>query len=110
VAPEQIRIASVNQEPATLDFVAKLEAEAIKHKLRVVVDNENDSVGKKIRNAEKAKVPYMLVVGAKEIETEEITPRIRGDLQVQEPGSYPYVNFFKSVRNEAKSRVSKSSL
>jgi threonyl-tRNA synthetase len=110
VAPEQIRIASVNQEPATLDFVAKLEAEAIKHKLRVVVDNENDSVGKKIRNAEKAKVPYMLVVGAKEIETEEVTPRIRGDLQVQEPGSYPYVNFFKSVRNEAKSRVSKSSL
>ncbi len=110
VAPEQIRIASVNQEPATLDFVAKLEAEAVKHKLRVVVDNENDSVGKKIRNAEKAKIPYMLVVGAKEIETGEITPRIRGDLQVQEPGTYPYENFFKSVRNEAKSRVSKSSL
>jgi threonyl-tRNA synthetase len=110
VAPEQIRIASVNQEDSTLEFVKKLEEEAIKHGLRVVCDNENDSVGKKIRNAEKAKVPYMLVVGTKEIETGEVTPRIRGDLQVQEPGAYPYGNFFKSVANEAKSRVSKSSL
>ena len=110
VAPEQVRIASVNQEPATLDFVKKLEDEAVKHGLRVHVDNDNDSVGKKIRNAEKAKVPYMLVVGTKEIETGEVTPRVRGDLQVQEPGTYPYANFFKSVANEAKSRVSKSSL
>ena len=110
VAPEQVRIASVNQEPATLEFVKKLEDEAIKHGLRVHVDNDNDSVGKKIRNAEKAKIPYMLVVGTKEIETGKVTPRIRGDLQVQEPSEYPYVNFFKSVANEAKSRVSKSSL
>lgn len=110
VAPEQVRISSVNQEDSTLEFVKKLEDEAIKHGLRVVVDNENDSVGKKIRNAEKARVPYMLVVGSKEIETGEVTPRIRGDLQVQEPTNMPYQNFFKSVSNEAKSRVSKSSL
>lgn len=110
VAPEQVRISSVNQEDATLDFVKKLEEEAIKHGLRIHVDNENDSVGKKIRNAEKAKVPYMLVVGDKERETGEVTPRIRSDLQVQEPSARPYENFFKSVANEAKSRVSKSSL
>lgn len=110
VAPEQVRIASVNQEDTTLAFVAKLEEDAKKHGLRVHVDNENESVGKKIRNAEKAKVPYMLVVGDKERETGDVTPRIRGDLQVQEPSARPYENFFKSVANEAKSRVSKSSL
>ena len=109
-APEQIRIASVNQEDSTLEFVNKLYEEAIKHGLRVGVDNDNESVGKKIRNAEKARVPYMLVVGEKEMKTGELTPRIRSDLQVQEPTSYPYENFFKSVSNEAKSRVSKSSL
>lgn len=109
-APEQIRIASVNQEDSTLDFVNKLYEEALKHGLRVEVDNDNESVGKKIRNAEKARVPYMLVVGEKEMETGELTPRIRSDLQVQEPSSYPYENFFKSVANEAKSRVTKSSL
>jgi len=110
VAPEQVRISSVNQEDSTLAFVAKLEVEARKQGLRVTVDNNNESVGKKIRDAEKARVPYMLVVGAKEIETGEVTPRVRGDLQVQEPTAMPYENFFKSVRNEAKSRVSKSSL
>lgn len=110
VAPEQIRISSVNQEDATIEFVAKLKEEALKHGLRVGIDNDNESVGKKIRNAEKAKVPYMLVVGIKEIETGEIIPRIRSDLQVQEPTSMAYENFFKSVANEAKSRVSKSSL
>ncbi len=110
VAPEQIRIASVNQEDDTLAFVAKLEAEAYKLGLRAVVDNANESVGKKIRNAEKEKVPYMLVIGAKEIETGEVTPRVRGDLQVQEPKAMKYENFFKSVANEAKSRVNRSSL
>lgn len=110
VSPEQVRIASVNQEDSTLDFVAKLRQEAIKHGVRVVVDNSNESVGKKIRNAEKDKVPYMLVIGAKEIETGEVTPRIRSDLQVQAPTAMKYENFFKSVSNEAKSRVSRSSL
>lgn len=111
VAPEQVRIASVNQEDSTLDFVEKLRQEALNHGIRIEVDNENESVGKKIRNAEKAKVPYMLVIGTKEIETGEVTPRIRGDLKVQEAeNTYPYRNFFKSVANESKSRVSKSSL
>jgi threonyl-tRNA synthetase len=110
LAPEQVRIASVNQEPETLAFAAKLRDCALRLGLRVVVDNENESVGKKIRNAETYKVPYMIVVGAKEIETGEVTPRVRADLQVQEAKSYPYENFFKSVYNEAKSRVSKSSL
>ncbi len=110
VAPEQVRIASVNQEDATLECVAKMRAEAIKHGLRVTVDNDNESVGKKIRSAEQAKVPYMLVIGAKEIESGQVTPRIRADLQVQEPSAMAYANFFKSVANESKSRVSRSSL
>jgi threonyl-tRNA synthetase len=110
VAPEQIRLASVNQEEVTLAFVAKLEAEAYKQGLRVATDNSNESVGKKIRNAERDKVPYMLVIGAKEIETEEVTPRIRADLQVKESKAMKYENFFKTVANEAKSRVSRSSL
>lgn len=110
VAPEQVRIASVNQEDSTLKFVEKLRENAVSLGLRITVDNENESVGKKIRNAEKDKIPYMLVVGQKEVESGEVTPRIRADLQVEEPKSRPYENFFKSVSNEAKSRVSKSSL
>lgn len=111
LAPEQVRIASVNQEPETLDFVSKLKDEAVKNGLRVGVDNNNESVGKKIRNAEKQRIPYMLVVGVKEVESGEVTARVRSDIQVQHPATtLPYQNFFSSVANEVKSRVGHSSL
>jgi threonyl-tRNA synthetase len=111
LAPEQVRIASVNQEPETLDFVSKLKDEAVKNGLRIGVDNNNESVGKKIRNAEKQRIPYMLVVGVKEVESSEVTARVRSDIQVQHPATtLPYQNFFASVANEVKSRVGHSSL
>lgn len=111
VAPEQIRLISVNQEPATLDFVANVVAQAKDLGLRVGVDNGNESVGKKIRSAEVWKVPYTVVLGEKEIGGGELVPRIRGDLVVNEPAkSYTVTEFLKTVCNEAKSRVSKTSL
>jgi threonyl-tRNA synthetase len=78
--------------------------------LRIVVDNDNESVGKKIRNSISWKVPYVLVVGEKEIQTGEVTPRVRDDLKVQDESTMPLENFLKSVANEAKARVTKSSL
>ncbi len=110
VAPEQIRIVSVNQEDATLGFVNDFVDKAKDLGLRVVVDNSNESVGKKIRAAEVAKVPYTVVVGQKEIESTELTPRIRSDMQVAEPKPMQVENFLHSVSNEALSRVSRSSL
>lgn len=110
VAPEQIRIASVNQEEPTLKFVSEFVDQAKKLGLRVGVDNDNESVGKKIRAAEVAKVPYMLVIGQKEIESGEVTPRVRGDMEVQPPAAMKIENFLQSVANEARSRVGRSSL
>lgn len=111
VAPEQIRLISVNQEPTTLDFVAKVVAQAKALGLRVGVDNSNESVGKKIRSSEVWKVPYTLVIGEKEIGGGEVTPRIRADLAVSEEAkSYTIDEFLKTACNEAKSRVSKTSL
>lgn len=110
LAPEQIRIISVNQEDATVGFINDLVDKAKKLGLRVKVDNDNESVGKKIRSAEVAKVPYTIVVGQKEIESGEVTPRVRGDMQVQEPKPMQMDNFLQSVANEAVSRASHSSL
>jgi threonyl-tRNA synthetase len=68
-------------------------------------------VGKKIRAAEMWKVPYTLVIGEKEMGGGELTPRIRKDLAVSsEATSYTAEEFLKTVANEAKSRVSKTSL
>ena len=110
LAPEQIRVITVNQEDSTLEFAANVLEKAEKLGLRVAVDNDNESVGKKIRNSVAWRVPYTVVVGEKEIETGEVTPRIRDDLQVQESSTLPIDNFLKTVSNEAKSRVNKSSM
>ncbi|HSX46427.1 MAG TPA: threonine--tRNA ligase, partial [Patescibacteria group bacterium] len=82
LAPEQVRLLTVNQEQATVDFAHKTYEEGRKLGLRISVDNSNESVGKKIRAAELMKVPYSIVIGEKEISTGELMPRIRKDMVV----------------------------
>lgn len=111
VAPEQVRLISVNQEEVTVAFVSEIVAQAKQLGLRVTVDNDNESVGKKIRSAEIMKVPYTLVIGEKEMLTREVTPRIRKDLAVNEQATaHSIENFLKTVAHEAKARVTKTSL
>jgi threonyl-tRNA synthetase len=111
LAPEQIRLATVNQEAETLAFAEKVAERARRLGLRLAVDNANESVGKKIRNAELMKVPYVVVIGEKEIASGELLPRIRKDLEVSdEHESHTFEAFLKTIANDAKSRVSKTSL
>lgn len=110
-APEQVRLISVNQEPETIAFVEKLRQKGRKLGLRVTTDNSNESVGKKIRSAVGWKVPYIVVIGEKEVGGGELTPRIRADLAVSdEPNGYTVDEFLKTLVNEAKTRVNKSSM
>lgn len=111
LAPEQIRLITVNQEQVTTDFAQGLYEQAKKLGLRVTVDNTNESVGKKIRAAELMKVPYTIVLGEKEIGGGKLVPRIRKDMEVQ-TNSEPIATeqFLKTVANEAKLRVIKTSL
>lgn len=111
LAPEQIRIITVNQEQSTVDYADGICQQAKKLGLRATVDNANESVGKKIRDSEVWKVPYTVVIGEKEIESGKVMPRIRKDIEVNadhQPLSFE--NFLKSVSNEAVSRTTKSSL
>ena len=111
VAPEQVRVITVNQEKATVEFAEKISSDAKGLGVRLTVDNSNESVGKKIRAAEVAKVPYTIVIGEKEIAGGEVVPRIRKDMAVMDvPLSIPIEQFLKTVVNEAKSRVLKTSL
>ncbi len=111
LAPEQVRIVTVNQEEKTTEFAHKLAAQADRLGLRIQIDNDNESVGKKIRNAEIMKIPYIVVLGDKEIEGGDLIPRIRKDLAVSESAKgYTPDEFLKTVAHEAKSRVTKTSL
>lgn len=111
LAPEQIRLITVNQEDATVEFAAKTAEQAKELGLRITVDNSNESVGKKIRASELMKVPYTVVIGEKEIATGQLTPRIRKDMAVQDGDqSIGTEQFLKTVAHESKARVHKTSL
>jgi threonyl-tRNA synthetase len=110
LAPEQVRLITVNQEVETVEFANDILEKAKELGLRIEVDNTNESVGKKIRSAEMWKVPYTVVIGDKEIETSQLSPRIRRDMVVQEGDvSVGIDEFLKTVANESKSRVLKTS-
>lgn len=111
LAPEQIRFITVNQEESTVTFADKIVEQAKELGLRVKVDNSNESVGKKIRDAEIWKVPYTVVIGEKEMSSDRVMPRIRKDMEVL--AAHPELNFgefLKTVSNESKNRTTKSSL
>jgi threonyl-tRNA synthetase len=112
LAPEQLRVIQVKDSPELDEFVDKIATTARENNVRVQIDRSNESVGKKIRNSELMKVPYTVVIGEKELETHQLTPRIRGDLAVEkhQEQAYPVENFITSIANEAKGRVQKSSL
>jgi threonyl-tRNA synthetase len=111
VAPEQIRAITVNQEDTTVSFAEGLRKKAQELGLRLTVDNANESVGKKIRAAEIAKVPYTIVLGEKEISGGEVVPRIRKDIEVQSDVAARTIDeFLQTVAHESRSRVSKTTL
>ena len=80
LAPEQLRILPISERhhDACFELKNKLEAEGF----RVTVDDRAEKTGYKIREAQLQKIPYMLVLGDKEIENGEVAVRSRkaGDL------------------------------
>lgn len=111
LAPEQLRIISVNQEQETVALAESVVEKAKALGVRVNLDNSNESVGKKIRSTEVMKVPYTIVIGEKEISSGKVTPRVRKDLEVQPSHEQHGIeDFLKTISNEAKTRVSKTSL
>ncbi|HSM81076.1 MAG TPA: threonine--tRNA ligase [Nodosilinea sp.] len=80
LAPVQMRLLPVTEEQ--LGFARLVADQLLARGVRVEVDASGDRLGKMVRNAEKAKVPIMAVVGAKEVESNalNIRTRIQGEL------------------------------
>jgi threonyl-tRNA synthetase len=111
LAPEQVRIVTVNQESKTLALAQKIAEVAKKLSVRLMLDNSNESVGKKIRDAELLKVPYTIVIGEKEIAGGNLMPRVRKDLIGDaEPRTFQIDELLKAIAHESESRLSKTSL
>ncbi|WP_025728893.1 threonine--tRNA ligase [Atopobacter phocae] len=82
LAPVQATVIPVNLD-AHGDFAYELKEKLARHGLRVVVDGRNEKLGYKIRQAQKEKVPYQLVVGDKEIEEQAVNVRRYGSKETE---------------------------
>jgi threonyl-tRNA synthetase len=76
LAPVQVKIIPVAD--THVEFARALQAELTGQMMRVEIDDSRDSLGKRIRNAEMMKIPYMLVVGDKEVSGGEFSIRRYG--------------------------------
>ena len=77
LAPEQIRILPITDNQQ--DYAYNLRDKFRKNGIRVEVDDRNEKTGYKIREAQLQKIPYMLIVGAKEVEENTVSVRSRKD-------------------------------
>ncbi|MBI5621885.1 threonine--tRNA ligase [Candidatus Falkowbacteria bacterium] len=100
LAPVQVQIISVGADHVT--YCQQLGEQLTAEGIRVELSVHNDTVGKKIRNAAKAHVPYMLVIGDKEMNSDMLHVRVRGQDRVIE---YSHQDFIVLVLQQIKTRA-----
>jgi threonyl-tRNA synthetase len=99
LAPEQMRLLPVTEEQA--NFAQSVADQLLAQGVRVVVDASGDRLGKMVRNAEKAKVPIMAVIGAKEVETNALSIRTRAQGEL---GATPVSEVIERVTQAIRNR------
>ena len=83
LAPEQVRILPIGDEHVA--YAKEVYAKLSNAGLRVELDDSSNTIGYKIRNTQLQKVPYMLVIGAKEVEEGTVAVRNRAGETVSKP-------------------------
>ena len=99
MAPVQVKILPISEKH--VEYAKELAKQMHRDYVRVEVDDRSEKIGYKIRQAQMAKVPYMLVVGDKEVEEGTVNVRKHGG---DELGSVPFEEFFNSIKIEIKER------
>ena len=98
LAPEQVRIVTVTE--AHNAYGAEVEKALREADIRVSADLRNEKLGKKIREAQLEKIPYMLVIGDQEVAAGTVAPRLREQGRTLEPMSVP--DFIAHLEDELK--------
>ena len=99
LAPVQVKVLPISEKH--VEYANKIYEEMFKLGIRVEVDADNEKIGYRIRKAQLEKVPYMLVVGDKEQETNMVAVRSREDGDI---GTKTIEEFIKEVQEENEKR------
>lgn len=84
------------------DYAKKNEKQLKENNIRVELKNENETLGRKIREAELQKIPYLLIVGDKEISVNAVSARERGKGDL---GQMPLEKFLEKIQKEIKNKI-----
>jgi threonyl-tRNA synthetase len=101
LTPEQVRILPVSEK--FNDYAQHVATKLNSSDIRALVDERNEKVGKKIRDAELEKVPFMLVVGEEEKSSESVSARKKGEGDL---GSMSVASFQRIIEEEVNRMLS----
>ena len=102
MAPEQVRFLPVTER--AVDYCKALAKNLEMEGFRVTVDGRNEKIGKKIREGQIEKVPYMLVVGDRDMENGTVSPRHRADGDL---GAMDFADFAKILKEVVDTKAKK---
>lgn len=99
LSPVQVKILPISD--AHIDYAKEIKKKIKNEDIRVELDDRQEKMGYKIREAQIQKIPYMLVVGDKEIENDNVSVRSREDGDI---GTYKIDDFIEKIKTEIKNR------
>lgn len=102
LAPDQVAILPISEK--FNDYAEQLRKYFDAIDIRAIVDDRNEKIGRKIRDNEMKRIPYMLIVGEKEAENGEVSVRRQGK---GDEGSMKFEEFGKILNEEVRNMINK---
>lgn len=100
LTPEQVGILPISDK--YVDYANKVQEQLKNYDIRGFIDDRNEKIGKKIRDTELKKVPYMLILGEKEEADGTVSVRKQGD---GDKGAMPVADFADLINLEVKEKL-----
>ncbi|MFH2127829.1 MAG: His/Gly/Thr/Pro-type tRNA ligase C-terminal domain-containing protein, partial [Pseudomonadota bacterium] len=98
LAPEQVRVLTVTERAD--EWAQEITQALIDVDIRAEVDLRNEKLGAKVREAQMMKVPYMVILGDREVEERQLTPRLRNGKNLQPQTLEEFINLLKQEQAE----------
>ena len=102
LTPDQVAILPISEK--FNDYAAKVQKYLKQFDIRALVDDRNEKIGRKIRDNEMKRIPYMLIVGEKEAENGEVSVRMQG---AGDQGIMKFEDFAKKISEEVQNMINK---
>ena len=102
LTPEQVAILPISEK--FNDYAQEVKKFLKQYDIRAIVDERNEKIGRKIRDNELKRIPYMLIVGEKEAENREVSVRKQGE---GDKGTMKFEEFAKILNEEVQNMINK---